>query len=113
MSSLISLSEPITDQSKWELAENLNELELKELALHTFAHAAYTELIVSLSDEGVSFCQKTKEELAKEAGMMSGIITRIVDNLQVSIKNIHVRIENENLEDAASTFSLGVTLGSV
>ena len=45
--------------------------------------------------------------------MMSGIITRIVDNLQVSIKNIHVRIENENLEDAASTFSLGVTLGSV
>lgn len=57
--------------------------------------------------------QKTKEELAKEAGMMKGLITKIIDNLQIQIQNVHVRIENEDLEDKQSTFSLGVTLKSM
>lgn len=56
---------------------------------------------------------KTKEELVKEAGMMKGLITKIIDNLQIQIQNVHVRIENEDLEDKQSTFSLGVTLKSM
>lgn len=31
--------------------------------------------------------------------MMKGLITKIIDNLQVKIANIHVRIENEDIND--------------
>jgi len=44
---------------------------------------------------------------------MSSLIAKIIDNLQVSIKNVHVRIENKDQEDSQSTFSLGVTLQSM
>jgi vacuolar protein sorting-associated protein 13A/C len=57
--------------------------------------------------------QKTKEELAKEAGMLKSLTTKIIDNLQVTINNVHVRIENEDLEDDKATFSLGITLQSL
>lgn len=42
--------------------------------------------------------------------MMKSLTTKIIDNLQVTINNVHVRIENEDLEDEKATFSLGVTL---
>ena len=45
--------------------------------------------------------------------MMKGLITKIIDNLQIQIQNDHERIENEDLEDKQSTFSLGVTLKSM
>jgi len=32
--------------------------------------------------------------------MMSSLITKVIDNLQVSLKNVHVRIENEDPEQA-------------
>jgi vacuolar protein sorting-associated protein 13A/C len=57
--------------------------------------------------------QKTKEELAKEAGMLKSLTTKIIDNLQVTINNVHVRVENEDLEDDKATFSLGITLQSL
>jgi Vacuolar sorting-associated protein 13, N-terminal len=41
---------------------------------------------------------------------MKGLITKVIDNLQVAIHNVHVRIENEDLEDKQCTFSLGATL---
>ena len=31
--------------------------------------------------------------------MMKGLITKIVDNLQINLQNVHIRIENEDLED--------------
>ena len=39
---------PVTDQSKWVLPDiDADDLKVKEMAIHTFAHAAYQELIVS------------------------------------------------------------------
>jgi hypothetical protein len=57
--------------------------------------------------------QKTKEEILKEAGMMKGMVTKIIDNLQVAINNVHVRIENVDPEDSKCTFSLGATLNQM
>jgi vacuolar protein sorting-associated protein 13A/C len=42
--------------------------------------------------------------------MMSSMVTRIIDNLQVTLRNIHVRIENQDKADENRSFSLGVTL---
>jgi hypothetical protein len=42
---------------------------------------------------------------------MKGLVTKIIDNLQISLTNVHIRVENEDLDDKESTFSLGVTLG--
>jgi len=44
---------------------------------------------------------------------MKGLITKIIDNLQINLQNVHVRIENEDLEDKQSTFSLGITLKQI
>jgi vacuolar protein sorting-associated protein 13A/C len=45
--------------------------------------------------------------------MMKGMVTKIIDNLQIAIRNVHVRIENKDLEDPNATFSLGATLQSL
>jgi len=57
-----------------------------------------------------TFIQKTKDELAKESWMLKSLTTKIIDNLQVTINNVHVRVENEDPEDDKATFSLGITL---
>jgi len=41
------------------------------------------------------------------------MITKILDNLQVALRNIHLRIENEDAADQDATFSIGITLQSV
>ena len=41
------------------------------------------------------------------------MITKILDNLQVALRNIHLRIENEDANDQDATFSIGITLQSV
>ena len=40
------------------------------------------------------------------------MVTKIIDNLQVALRNIHVRIENQDKNDEDATFSIGVTLES-
>lgn len=42
--------------------------------------------------------------------MMAGMIQKIIDNLQATINNVHIRIENVDYEDKMRTFSLGATL---
>jgi hypothetical protein len=44
---------------------------------------------------------------------MKGLVDKIIDNLQAQINNVHLRIENLDLEDNQSTFSLGTTLKSI
>ena len=44
---------------------------------------------------------------------MASLVTRIIDNLQVTVRNVHVRIENKDTSEVARNFSLGVTLGAV
>jgi len=53
---------------------------------------------------------KTAEEKKKEAGMTAGLITKIVDNIQVQLKNLHLRVENEDTIEPDNSFSLGITL---
>jgi len=45
--------------------------------------------------------------------MMKGMVTKIIDNLQIAIRNVHIRIENKDQEDPNATFSLGATLESL
>jgi len=45
--------------------------------------------------------------------MLNAMITKIIDNLNVSLRNIHLRIENEDTNDQDATFSIGITLQSV
>jgi len=44
--------------------------------------------------------------------MLDAMVTKIIDNLQVALRNIHVRIENEDKNDPDGTFSVGVSLES-
>ena len=45
--------------------------------------------------------------------MTSSLITKIVDNLQINLKDIHVRIENEDTLEPENSFSLGITLQEI
>lgn len=42
--------------------------------------------------------------------MMASLVTKIVDNLQVSLENLHVRVEHEDTIGPENSFSLGITL---
>jgi vacuolar protein sorting-associated protein 13A/C len=41
---------------------------------------------------------------------MSRYLTKIVDNVQLTVKNIHIRYEDEFSAGAGSNFSFGLTL---
>ena len=45
--------------------------------------------------------------------MTSSLITKIVDNLQINLKDIHVRIENQDTLEPENSFSLGITLQEI
>ena len=45
--------------------------------------------------------------------MTAGLITKIVDNLQISLQNLHLRIENEDTIEPDNSFSLGITLQGI
>lgn len=92
---------PKTDQSTWQMIDLSEDFDVKTAVLNAFAHELYSEMI------------KTKAELEKEAGMLSGLITKIIDNLQVSLKRIHVRVESQDPSDKNNDFSLGISLQSV
>ncbi|KAI9289370.1 hypothetical protein BC943DRAFT_349025 [Umbelopsis sp. AD052] len=54
----------------------------------------------------------TAQEDAKNDSFMSQLVTKIIDNLQVSIKNVHVRYE-DNVSNPGHPFAAGVTLSEV
>jgi vacuolar protein sorting-associated protein 13A/C len=45
----------------------------------------------------------------KESGMMAAMVTKIIDNLQVSITNVHVRVESTDI----ARISTGLTLQAI
>jgi len=45
--------------------------------------------------------------------MLSSMLMKVLDNLQISLWNIHLRIENEDANDQDATFSIGINLQSV
>ena len=62
------------------------------------------ELLKERNTEGMS-----KEEQAKQQGFAASMTTAIIDNLQVTIKNIHVRYE-DSISDPGHPFAAGLTL---
>ncbi|KAI1654139.1 vacuolar protein sorting-associated protein 13 [Daldinia decipiens] len=63
------------------------------------------ELLKERSQEGLS-----QEEQKKSQSFTESLVTKIVDNLQVTVKNIHVRYE-DSISAPGHPFALGVTLG--
>ncbi|KAI0218945.1 Vacuolar protein sorting-associated protein 13 [Massospora cicadina] len=55
---------------------------------------------------------ETQEDSLKNASFTNQLITKIVDNLQVSIKNIHLRYE-DNLSNDSQPFAIGLTLSEI
>jgi hypothetical protein len=45
--------------------------------------------------------------------MMSALITKIIDNLQVSLSKIHLRVENADPDEENNQFSMGITLQAI
>ncbi|OAA57995.1 vacuolar protein sorting-associated protein vps13 [Niveomyces insectorum RCEF 264] len=62
------------------------------------------ELLKERSQEGLS-----QEEQKKSQSFTQSLVTKIVDNIQISVKNIHVRYE-DSISAPGHPFALGVTL---
>lgn len=62
------------------------------------------ELLKERSQEGLS-----AEEVKKSQSFTESLVTKIVDNLQVTVKNIHVRYE-DSISAPGHPFALGITL---
>lgn len=62
------------------------------------------ELLKERSQEGLS-----QEEQKRSQSFTQSLVTKIVDNLQVTVKNIHVRYE-DSISAPGHPFALGVTL---
>ncbi|KAK6825944.1 vacuolar protein sorting-associated protein 13 [Apiospora arundinis] len=62
------------------------------------------ELLKERSQEGLS-----QEEQKKSQSFTESLVTKIVDNLQVTVKNIHVRYE-DSISAPGHPFALGITL---
>ncbi|KAF3765567.1 vacuolar protein sorting-associated protein 13 [Cryphonectria parasitica EP155] len=62
------------------------------------------ELLKERSQEGLS-----QEEQKRSQSFTASLVTKIVDNLQVTVKNIHVRYE-DSISAPGHPFALGVTL---
>jgi hypothetical protein len=45
--------------------------------------------------------------------MMSTLITKIIDNLQVSLSKVHLRVENADPDEENNQFSMGITLQAI
>ena len=56
--------------------------------------------------------EKTEEDAQKTESFMSSLFTRIVDNVQVTVRNIHIRYEDA-LSSPEHPFSLGITLAEL
>ncbi|CAK7227470.1 Vacuolar protein sorting-associated protein 13 [Sporothrix curviconia] len=62
------------------------------------------ELLKERSQEGLS-----QEEQKKSQSFTQSLVTKIVDNLQIAVKNIHIRYE-DSISAPGHPFALGVTL---
>lgn len=62
------------------------------------------ELLKGRNQEGLS-----QEEQKKSQSFTSSLVTKIIDNLQVTVKNIHVRYE-DSISAPGHPFALGLTL---
>eukprot|EP00347_Sterkiella_histriomuscorum_P000566 403375355 len=92
----------ITPQNKeeWQLIETFHtNYEMRQQMITQFAAQLYSQLI------------KSQEAEQQEQGFFKSLVTKILDNVQLTIQNIHVRLESS--EKLRSTFSMGLTLKEI
>lgn len=92
------LAAPREDADYNEEEETKREFTMKMEKLES------AELLKERNTEGMS-----KEEQAKQQSFTTSMTTAIIDNLQVTIKNIHVRYE-DSISDPGHPFAAGMTL---
>ncbi|KAH7368024.1 vacuolar protein sorting-associated protein [Plectosphaerella cucumerina] len=92
------LASPKEDAAYDEEEEERRKLRVKMEKLDS------AELLKERSQEGLS-----QEEQQKSQSFTQSLVTKIVDNLQVTVKNIHVRYE-DSISTPGHPFALGVTL---
>lgn len=54
----------------------------------------------------------TAQEDAKNNSFVNQLVTKIIDNVQISLKNVHVRYE-DNVSNPEHPFATGVTLSEI
>lgn len=97
------LASPIV-QEHYDYEEELKrELELKLRKLADFEAHNEANQLATLSDE----------ELAKNQSFSDSLVTKIVDNLQITIKHIHLRYEDTENIFTENPYSIGVTLSEI
>ena len=93
---LLAAPKEDADYNEEEEAERANAVKLEKLE--------NAELLKSRNTEGMS-----QEEQQKSQSFTESVTTAIVDNLQVSVKNIHIRYE-DSIATPGHPFALGLTL---
>ncbi|PWW77256.1 DUF1162-domain-containing protein [Tuber magnatum] len=92
------LANPKADQEYDEEEEQRRKQAVKQEKLQN------AELLQDRHPEGMS-----PEELQKNQSFTNSLVTKILDNLQITVKNIHIRYE-DSLSTPGHPFSLGFTL---
>ena len=93
---LLAAPKEDAEYNEEEEAERANAVKLEKLE--------NAELLKSRNTEGMS-----QEEQQKSQSFTESVTTAIVDNLQVSVKNIHIRYE-DSIATPGHPFALGLTL---
>ncbi|KAG5437684.1 hypothetical protein PCANB_000721 [Pneumocystis canis] len=96
------LAFPKDNQEYNQEEENKRIQNLKKEKLER--HEYILEYIAELLDQRIS-----RNDTQKNQSFINSLITKIVDNLQIIVKNIHIRYE-DNLSDPEHPFSIGITL---
>ncbi|KAH8145466.1 uncharacterized protein LAJ45_10436 [Morchella importuna] len=92
------LAAPKADQEYDEEEEERRQQAVKQEKLQN------AELLQERSTEGMS-----DEEQQKNSSFTNSLITKILDNLQITVKNIHIRYE-DSISTPGHPFALGFTL---
>jgi hypothetical protein len=87
-------------KDEWDVIKDTIQTnpDLRRLFLDSFSARIYEDLI------------KAQEVMQEQSGMLKRMLTRAVDNLQVSIQCLHLRLESNNPMFSKDMFSMGFTL---
>lgn len=73
---------------------------------------AYIEKTLSFLDKFEAYLTESTQLEQQSPGMMGNLISKIVDNIQIKISNVYVRIE-DTLSIPRMPFVIGIVIGSI
>lgn len=73
---------------------------------------AYIEKTLSFLDKFEAYLTETTQLEQKSPGMIMSLVQKIVDNIQIKVTNVYVRIEDP-LSIPRMPFALGIVIGSI